>query len=96
MELSLIRDLIGDQNSYEKFIETENDDECLEYETPRRSDSRAIKIIKNQLGLDSGTEIQKFEKAERDNAIRLLKNQGLGDRQLERLTGINRKIIHKI
>jgi hypothetical protein len=43
----------------------------------------------------SGTQLQDMDKAERDSAIRILKNHHLSIRQIARLTGINRGIILK-
>lgn len=41
----------------------------------------------------SGTQLQKMNKEERDEALRLLKDEGLSVRQIERLTGINRGVV---
>ncbi len=96
MDLKLIHDLLGNNKCYEKFINEENNDECLEFSNLKKTDKWAIQVIKDQLGFENGTEIQKLDKTERDKAVKLLKKLGLGERQLERLTGIGRNIIRRI
>ena len=96
MDMSLIRELIGDFEHYEDFIHSDNDDKCLECGSYRRSDSWAINEIKKVLGVDNCSAIMSFEKSQRDEAIITLKKMGLSVRQIERLTGISRGVIQKI
>ncbi len=96
MELKLIRELVGDKISYEKYIASQNIDECLEFHDRIDKDAKAIGIINNSLGLKSGTELQKMSKKERDKALSFLIQKGLSIRQIERLTGINRNIVQRV
>ena len=77
------------------FLKEENDDKCLEITPPAMTDTRAQKIIREVLSVNSGTALQAYGRAERDEAIRALKSMGLSVRQIERLTGINRGIVLK-
>ena len=67
----------------------------MEAETGRRTDVWAKETIKKLLHTDSGTLLQKLDRADRNAAIRALKDAGLSVRQIERLTGINRNIVQK-
>lgn len=59
------------------------------------SDRMAQAIINEKLHMTSGTQIQGLGRAERDSALRKLKEAGLSIRQIERLTGINRGVVLK-
>jgi len=58
-------------------------------------DGKAIEVIQECLGIGSGTELQQWEKKERDAALRLLKEKGLSVRQIERLTGISKSLVQR-
>lgn len=96
MELSLVRSLLGGLSEYEAFIDTANDDQCLEYDKPRHDDAWALNIIRKCLDVESGTALQGYPREERNEALRTLKANGLTVRQIERLTGINRNIVQKV
>ena len=96
MDLDRLRILIGDNHDYMKFIQAENDDECLEWDRDVSKDNRDIKRIKKLLDIDNCLDIQKYEQQERNRAIRLLRKNGLSIRQIERLTGISRGIIQRV
>ena len=55
----------------------------------------AIDLIRAELHLKSGTQVQSMSKAERDEALRVMKERGISVRQIERLTGINRGAIQR-
>ncbi len=63
--------------------------------TGRLTDKRARQIIREKLNLESGTKIQDMSRQHRDMALRILKNEHLSIRQIERLTGLSRGIIQK-
>jgi len=96
MDLSLIRSLLGEQAKYEAFIDTANDDLCLEFDKTEHDDHWALEVLRKTLGVDSGTMLQSYERAQRDDALRKLKAGGLTIRQIERLTGINRNIVQRV
>ena len=58
-------------------------------------DEVARKKICEQYGVPRGTRLQQWEKKERDEALKKLKDMGMSLRQLERLTGIHRGVIQK-
>ena len=58
-------------------------------------DEDARKLIINTCGVSSGTQLQQWDRKDRDTAMRKLKALGISVRQLERLTGINRGVIQK-
>lgn len=95
VDTTLLRDLIGDQEQYTAFLAAEHDDDCMEYEPPRRDDAWAKAVIRQCLEGESGTVLQSCDRAKRDAVLRQLKRKGLSVRQLERLTGINRGVIQK-
>ena len=81
------------------FLELSNSNEALEgldiSERSGLSDAEALALIKKELHLDSGTQLQDMSRPERDAAIRYLKENNLSIRQIERLTGINRGVVLK-
>ncbi|MBR1906259.1 MAG: hypothetical protein IJ819_07355, partial [Clostridiales bacterium] len=79
----------------EAFINAVNEDLCMEYDRPQHDDSWALDVIRKRLGVNSGTALQKYERKERNEALRKLKGEGMTVRQIERLTGINRNIVQK-
>ena len=95
VDTSLFSALIGSRDEYIAFLYKGKDDDCMEYESPRRDDEWAKAVIRKHLHAESGTVLQSYDRERRDAAIRELKSQGLSIRQLERLTGINRGVIQK-
>ena len=95
LETGILRELLGDFSQMESFLCEENDDIYMEDSTPRRDDKWAKKTIFQTLEINNGTILAALEKSERNKALRKLKNAGLTIRQIERLTGISRSIIHR-
>jgi REP element-mobilizing transposase RayT len=95
MELSLVRELIGDGERFLQFVAEVNDDVCLEYDGPKRDDEWARKVIRECLHEENGMALQALDRQTRNTALRQLKEQGLTVRQIERLTGINRGVVQK-
>lgn len=87
-----IQKLIGDWAEYESFIAAKYED-CPELEENFLSDNWAKAVMRDVLCIKSGTELQRYDRIARDDALRLLKSRGLTDKQIERLTGINRTVI---
>ena len=83
---------------FKEFHQMENDDTCLEMEENiRLNDNKATEIIKSLFKINSGMEMQKFPLHQRDACLRRVKNDyHISNRQIERITGISRKIIDKI
>lgn len=79
-----------------KYHNEQNEDNCLEAEeTIRMSDEEAKEIIKKKCGVPCSLQLKDFDKKDRDTYIKMLKENGLSTRQIERLTGIKRPIILK-
>lgn len=70
-------------------------DNCLDLNPVPVSDNHAREIIRKQLHIENGIQLQSYGKKERDDALRVLKKHGMSVRQIERLTGINRGIVLK-
>ena len=96
VDTSLLRELIGNVGAHEAFMRKEDEAECMEFEPRRHDDEWASAIIRKRLKLNSGTELQSFEREKRNAALRTLKAEGITVRQLERLTGINRGVIQRV
>ena len=78
------------------FLEAENDDCCLEYNTSKdKDDAYVLKALAKITGSENPFALQSFEKSCRDAALRELKQQGISVRCLSRLTGINRNIVQR-
>ncbi len=95
MDTSAIRLLLGDQRQREEFMAKDNDNQYMEYETIKHNDAWALEKIRECLGVNSGTELQDFDKQLRDMALKALKDAGLSLRQIERLTGISRGVVKR-
>ena len=87
-------ELVGGRENFLQFSKIPDETKFMEAVDRRRiPDKLAIEIICNTLHISSGTKIQALNREERNTALRLLKNEGLSIRQIERLTGISRAII---
>ncbi len=95
VDTSLIYTLIGGYREYQEYINMENNDQCMEFEHAVRDDNWAKSVIHQCLCGKSGTYLQSLGKRERNEYLRLLKQKGLSVRQIERLTGISRSVIHR-
>lgn len=91
----MLCEMIGDRKNFVEFMLQNDETEHIDVDTPGRDDMWALETLKNVLKVSSGTQIQQFERKQRDEALALLKKKGLTVRQLERLTGINRGVIQK-
>lgn len=91
----LFRHLIGDWEQYAEFIAKTNNDQCMEYQPVKKDDAWAKARIRAVLGIESGTELQTYERTRRDDALRMLKREGLTIRQIERLTGISHSVVQR-
>ena len=88
-------ELIGDWEHYVGFLNKESSEKCYRFEFSK-DDEWVKKIIKDCLGTTNGTIMQTYSKEERNRVISELKRRGLSNRQLERMTGINRNIIQRV
>lgn len=95
MELDPFRSQFADFEHYQSFISAGAEDECLEFREAPHNDQWAQSVIRKELGIRSGTELQNYDRRARDIALATLKSKGLSTRQIERLTGINRNIVQR-
>ena len=97
VDTTVFHELIGGYQSYLAFMEVEDDADCMEYESEKQKhdDEWAKRIIKAYLNAESGTVLQSFDRAKRNEAIRYLKQKGITNRQIERITGVNRGVIQR-
>ena len=89
-------ELIGGPARFESFMASAEEGSCLDiHEKAAMRDEAAREWICARYGISSGTQLQQWEKQERDAALKESKAAGMSIRQLERLTGINRGVIQK-
>ncbi len=94
VDTSVFQELLGSKKDYEEFIAAKYED-CPELEDIIHDDEWAKSVIRDVLKIQSGTELQKYDWKTRNQALRLLKENGLSIRQIERLTGINRSTVQR-
>ena len=96
VDTSLLCGILGSFENYAEYIAEDDGRTHIEYETPKKDDNWAKDVICRKLGAESGTVIQSYDRAKRNDAIRELLEEGLSIRQIERLTGISRGVIQSI
>lgn len=89
-------DMLGNFEHYAEFISAEDNCVCMEYAPEKTDDDRAADIVKQVLGVESGTAIQSYPRAERNEALIKLLRAGMSIRQIERYTGISRGVIQEL
>ena len=95
VDTKILVELLGNFREYESFIEAKYEDEPLKTEKIWHDDEWAKSIIRESLQIDSGTILQSYDQERRNRAIKILKEKGLSIRQIERLTGISKSVIHR-
>ena len=95
VDSSLLERLIGDVPAFHAFMDKQEADAEPEIENPRHNDEWARQKLTESLSIQNGAELQQMCRADRDKALRVLKRNGLTIRQIERLTGISRGVIHR-
>ena len=96
IDTALALELIGGSERFPDFMNCGSEQECLDIrERKRMRDEDARQLIIEYCNVSSGTQLQQWNRKERDTAIKKLKELGISVRQLERLTGINRGVIQK-
>ena len=90
----MIRDFFKNIERFKEYILTDITEECLDYDN-KKDDEWAKRLIQQRLGIESGTIIQTYNRANRDEILRKMKKLGISIRQIERLTGLNRGIIQR-
>lgn len=82
---------------FKEFMLEENEDKCLDEEEREKqlSDEETIKAIKQLVKSDNLQILQQMDKNKRDKIIKEIKDNGASIRQLNRLTGLGRRIIER-
>ena len=94
-DTDMLYNLIGDEKALDLFLSQDSEIVCLESERTKRDDAWALKELQKLLRVESGTELQQFDRKRRNEALQQLKKHGLTVRQIERLTGINRGVVQR-
>jgi REP element-mobilizing transposase RayT len=82
---------------FEKYSKEKNNDECLEYKEKKKITDNEVRENLRKMGIKNISELQKLEKDKRNEIIRRIKGQeGVTIRQISRITGISKSVIHKI
>ena len=87
--------LCGSMEALRRFLNESIVESTVLHGMGRVTDADAKKIIRTLFDVESGVQLQAFEKGERDRAIVRLKKRGLSHRQIERLTGISKSVIQR-
>ena len=94
-DTDMLYNLIGDGKALDLFLSQDSEIVCLESEKTKRDDAWALKKLQKILQVESGTQLQQFDRKRRNEALQQLKKHGLTVRQIERLTGINRGVVQR-
>lgn len=80
-----------------KYMNENNDDNCLEFEEFFRLTDAEVRDKMNKMGVSNTSELQQYNKGKRDEILIRLKNtKGITLRQLSRITGISKSLIGKL
>ena len=79
------------------FMNQSNNDQCLEHTTPIKISDNEIRSYLKKLGVANSSTLQRMETTKRNEIIAKLKRlEGVSLRQLSRVTGISKSLIHLI
>ncbi len=90
---SIIAEKIGSKEKLDEFLLSGEDDNCMEDISYRHNDEWALKVIHDELHVESMTAIRLMPKNERNELLAMMKEKGMSVRQIERLTGVNRGVV---
>lgn len=91
----LVLELIGGREHFEEFSRSERYSGYYVRSGKRVSDDDAMLAARSVLGDVAPTGLKGMAKAERDDALRALRQAGLTRKQIERLTGIGASVISR-
>lgn len=81
-------------NSFLEFLETNNNDKCMEYENKIfLTDLKCFRLIKKLLKIEEPHQLVSYNLKDLQPKIRILRNHGISISQLSRITGLSKKII---
>ncbi|RDI39180.1 transposase [Falsibacillus pallidus] len=81
---------------FQQHMQTLTDDECLDYRIRMRLTDNDLREHMLAYGIRSGSDLQKLELTQRNTILSRLKQiEGVSIRQLARITGISKSVIHR-
>ena len=91
-----ILETAGGYQDFRDFVSEDNDDEFMDISHIRRMpDESALILIRRVTGLENPLTIAHLPDNERNSVIGEIKKMPLSERQIARLTGVDRSIIRK-
>ncbi|WP_010676999.1 transposase [Bacillus timonensis] len=79
------------------YMSTSNNDECLDYWDRVKLTDNEVKESLHEMGIPSSSVLQKMKREERDAVLLQLKETtGVSIRQISRITGISKSVIHRL
>lgn len=94
--MDIIADLAGGKQLLKDFVLQDNHDECMDLSrTFRLTDQAALDIIRKVSGESNPLLIKQYPSEQLCHLLRKLESSQISDRQIARLTGINRSAIAK-
>lgn len=96
VDTSIIESYIGSFDNHVKFINNKEKQYIFEFDPFRNNDKLAKAYVHDLFGVKSTLDIKEFSKNKRNNAIVVMKRNGMSIRQISRLTGIGKGIIQAI
>lgn len=95
-DTSLLYELLGGPDGFKALMQKDDKIEHLEADKIKHDDEWALSLIQKTLHVQNGFILQNMEKIERERALLLLRKAGISIRQLERLTGLSRRMIQQV
>ena len=92
VDTSLVLGIVGGKKVFKEYHNRSSDDSFVDFDdTTRRfiSDEQAAEIVCKVLGRGGAQSVKSMSRQARDAALVKLKEQGLGVRQIQRLTGVS-------
>ena len=80
-----------------EFMNESNEDQCLDDHVKVRMSDKQVREYLYKLGITNISKLQQMEKEERDSLLARMKGlNGVTIRQLSRITGISKSVIHRV
>lgn len=90
-DIDLMLSLIGGKEALLQYLSTGNNDQCLSSEGAKTlTDQEAVMVIKKLTGLHNADDLKNIPKVIRDPVIVQLKEKGLSNRCISRISGLSR------
>ena len=92
-----VLEIFGGVRPFIEFHSTESDDRVLDVRPLRRriGDTQVVEFANREFGPDALSSVAGMPREERDTALRRLKQEGASVRQIQRLTGVGKRVIER-